>query len=251
MNLTHNTILITGGTNGIGLALAERFLKRQNTVIVCGRRDTVLEAARKKLPGLHGLICDVGQAEERQRLAEWIVREFPALNVLVNNAGIQRKIDLTAASGGGGAWEMLRDEIAINFDAPIHLSMLLANHLSGQRGAAIVNVSSGLAFTPMAAAPIYCATKAGLHSFSVSLRYQLARQAIEVIEIMPPAVNTDLGGSGQHTFGVPVDDFADAVFAGLAKKEQEIGYGSAAQVMRLSRDEIDRVTQRINQHFHT
>jgi len=185
----------------------------------------------------------VGSSGERQRLAEWVVREFPDLNVLVNNAGIQRKLDLAAAPR---SWDGLCDEIAINLEAPIHLSMLLADHLSGKVGAAILNVSSGLAFTPMAAAPIYCATKAGLHSFCVSLRRQLAGKGVEVVEIIPPAVNTDLGGPGQHTFGVPVGDFADAVMAGLARKEQEIGYGTSERVMRLSRDELDKVMERMN-----
>jgi len=243
MELSDNTILVTGGTGGIGLALAERFHKAGNTVVVCGRREEKLKAALASHPGLHGFVCDVGAPEERQRLAERIVREFPGLNVLVNNAGIQRKIDLAAAPR---PWDGLRDEIAINLEAPIHLSMLLADHLSQKDGAAILNVSSGLAFTPMAAAPVYCATKAGLHSFTVSLRLQLAGKGVEVIEIIPPAVNTDLGGPGQHTFGVPVGDFADAVTAGLAGKEREIGYGTSVRAMRLSRDEIDRVTDGIN-----
>jgi len=243
MELSGNIILVTGGTGGIGLALAERFHKAGNTVVVCGRRGEKLKAALANHPGLHGLVCDVGLPEECQRLAERVVREFPDLNVLVNNAGIQRKLNLAAAPR---SWDELRDEIAINLEAPIHLSMLLSDHLSGKNGAAILNVSSGLAFTPMAAAPIYCATKAALHSFSVCLRLQLAGKGVEVIEIIPPAVNTDLGGPGQHTFGVPVDDFADAVMAGLAGKEREIGYGASERAMRLSRDEINRITDEIN-----
>lgn len=243
MESANNTILITGGTGGIGLALAERLLKAGNTVLVCGRREDKLKAVLDSHPGLHGLAYDAGQAAERQRLAEWAVREFPDLNVLVNNAGIQRKIDLAAAPP---SWDDLRNEIAINLEAPIHLSMLLADHLSRKAGAAILNVSSGLAFTPMAAAPIYCATKAAMHSFSISLRHQLAGRGVEVIEIIPPAVNTDLGGPGKHTFGVPAGDFADAVMAGLARKESEIGYGTSERVMRLSRDELDKITERIN-----
>ena len=242
MDLTHNTILVTGGAGGIGLALAERFLKAGNIVVVCGRRKDKLKAALDGTSGLRGLVCDVGQPAERERLAEWAVREFPDLNVLVNNAGIQRKVDLAAPR----PWDELRDEIAINLEAPIHLSMLLAGHLSGKAGAAILNVSSGLAFTPMAAAPVYCAAKAGVHSFSLSLRHQLAGRGIEVVEIIPPAVNTDLGGPGRHAFGVPVGDFADAVMAGLARKETEIGYGASERAMRLTREEADRITDGIN-----
>ena len=118
-------------------------------------------------------------------------------------------------------------------EAPIHLALLLTPHLRQQARPAIVNVTSGLSFAPAAFAPIYCATKAALHSFTLSLRHQLAPIGIAVLEIVPPAVNTDLGGPGLHTFGVPVDDFADSVMARLAAGEQEVGYGTSEQARRL------------------
>jgi uncharacterized oxidoreductase len=244
MKMSGNTILVTGGASGIGLALAERFVHADNTVIICGRRPEKLAEAKAKLPALHTRVCDVGSEADRLALAEWARQEFPALNVLVNNAGIQNRTNLLEAQAEN--WAPHQQEIAINLEAPIHLSMLLLPHLASKPGATIINVTSGLAFTPLAFAPIYCATKAALHSFTMSLRHQVAAQQIEVVEVIPPAVQTDLGGPGLHTFGEPLDAFADAVFEGFKRGDQEIGYGMAARAMRLSRDEIDEAFVRMN-----
>lgn len=243
MQLSGNTVLITGGASGIGCALAERFLQAGNTVIACGRRGSKLAEAAAKLPGLHTRVCDVSSERDRLALAEWLKVEFSELNVLVNNAGIQQRIDLMAVDR---SWSHYRQEIAANLEAPIHLSMLLIPLLSGNKGATIVNISSGLAFTPMAGAPVYSATKAALHSFTMSLRWQTARLGISVIEIAPPAVSTDLGGPALHTFGAPLDEFADAVFEQLGTDALEIGYGTAAKALRMSRDEIDAAFMRMN-----
>ncbi len=242
MNLSGNTVLITGGASGIGLAFAARFLKAGNQVLVCGRREAKLQEAQRNFPELHTYVCDVARPKEREALFRW-ASHFPNLNVLVHNAGIQQRIDLLQPAGD---WSHYYQEIAANLEAPLHLSMLFIPQLTAQSRAAIINVSSGLAFTPMAAAPIYCATKAALHSFTMSLRHQLSQTPVEVIEVAPPAVNTDLGGPGLHTFGVPVEQFADAVFAGLAEGRLEIGYGSSERSFRMSRDEIDAAFQRMN-----
>jgi len=228
MELSGNTVLVTGGGSGIGLAIAARLLAGGSRVIVCGRREETLREAAEAHPGLVTRVCDVGREEERAALFEWAVGEHPDLNVLVNNAGIQRRIALARPE----AWEETRREIAINLDAPVHLSLLFLPHLLGRRRPAIVNVSSGLAFVPMAAAPVYCATKAALHSFTLSLRHQLADTPVRVVEIIPPAVNTDLGGPGLHTFGAPLDDFADAVVARMGAGEMEIAYGFAEERAR-------------------
>lgn len=246
MNLSGNTILITGGSTGIGLALAERLLKSGNTVIICGRREEKLQEARRLHPELHVQVCDVAMESERLALFEWIQSEFPGLNVLVNNAGIQHRMNLMES---GKDWSHYQQEIAINLEAPIHLAMLFIPHLAKQKGAAIVNISSGLAFTPMAAAPIYSATKAAIHSFTTSLRYQLSAAGIEVIEVAPPAVNTDLAGKELHAFGVPLDEFTDGVYQGLKDGRQEIGYGTSEKALRLSRDEIDETVKQINNHI--
>ncbi|MFC7669196.1 SDR family oxidoreductase [Hymenobacter humi] len=166
----------------------------------------------------------------------WATVEFPHLNVLVNNAGIQNRLQL---ADDAEDWESRRQEIVINVEAPMHLATLLIPHLRQQPHSAIINVTSGLSFAPAAFAPIYSATKAALHSFTLSLRHQAAPTGIEVLEIVPPAVNTDLGGVGLHTFGVPVDDFADSVMARLAAGEQEVGYGTSEQARLASRAELD------------
>jgi uncharacterized oxidoreductase len=245
MQLSQNTVLITGGATGIGLALAQRFLNAGSEVIVCGRRDEALSEAKIRFPGLHTRVCDVASESDRESLFHWATGQWPQLNVLVNNAGIQRRISLTETE----SWAQTHQEIAINFEAPIHLSQLFLAHLSKQPRAAILNVSSGLAFAPLANVPVYCATKAALHSFTLSLRHQLRQSAVEVIEIVPPAVDTDLGGPGLHTFGAPLDEFADDIFARLAGNETEIAYGTAQKSSRASREELDEISAQMNSHF--
>jgi uncharacterized oxidoreductase len=244
MNLATNTILLTGGASGIGLALAIRFLQAGSTVIIVGRRADKLAEAQQRYPGLITRQGDIATAAERTELVRWATTEYPALNVLVNNAGIQNRIQL--ADDAAADWETRRQELVINVEAPIHLAMLLVPHLRQQPGAAIVNVTSGLSFAPAAFVPIYSATKAALHSFTLSLRHQLVPTGIAVPEIVPPAVNTDLGGPGLHTFGVPVDDFADSVMARLAAGEQEVGYGSSEKSRLASRAELDEQFRAMN-----
>ncbi|TGE08459.1 SDR family oxidoreductase [Hymenobacter fodinae] len=238
MNLGNNTILITGGATGIGLALTERFMKAGSQVIVCGRRAEALEEAQRQLPGLHTRVCDVARPEEREDLARWVQQEFPNLNVLINNAGIQNRWQL-AAPDTSTNWADYQSELAINVDAPMHLALLLIPHLRQQQNPAIINVTSGLSFAPAAFAPIYSATKAAMHSFTLSLRHQLAATPIKVLEIVPPAVNTDLGGAGLHTFGVPVDAFADSVLERLAQGEEEVGYGTSEEARLASREQLN------------
>ena len=242
MDLSGNTVLITGGASGIGYAFAERFLKAGSEVIICGRREDKLREAKEKHPRLNTYVCDVAEASERVKLFEWASGEFPALNVLVNNAGIQRRVALTESE----EWEQTRKEIAINFEAPVHLSRLFMPHLEKQNRSAIINISSGLSFVTLANVPVYSATKAALHSFTLSLRHQLSGTPIEVIEVAPPAVNTDLGGVGLHTFGVDVNEFADAVFERLAAGEREIAYGTAEKASRASREELDQIFEFMN-----
>ncbi len=243
MQLGSNTVLVTGGASGIGLALAGRFLRAGSTVIVCGRREEKLREAKAKHPDLHVRVCDVADPSERLALLEWATREFPRMNVLVNNAGIQLRLALVEP----GPWERVREEIAVNFEAPVHLSTLFIPYLRRQEHAAIVNITSGLSFAPMARVPVYCATKAALHSFTLSLRHQLADTPIEVIEIIPPAVDTDLGGPGLHTFGVKVEDFLDAVLPRIEKGEREVAFGFSEQSSQATRAELDQLSARLNQ----
>lgn len=242
MRLDSNTILITGGASGIGLALAERFLEAKNHVLLCGRREAKLLEARQEHPELRIHVADISRESGRRELRDWAIADSPNLNVLVNNAGVQRYPEF----GKGEAWDEIEEEIAINLEAPIHLTSLFLPHLSSRLRSAIVNVTSGLAFVPIARAPVYCATKAALHSFTRSLRKQLAGTSVEVVELIPPAVDTDLGGPGLHTFGVSVADFADHVVSEIAKGETEIAYGFAQQASRGSREELDAMFVRMN-----
>jgi uncharacterized oxidoreductase len=244
VKLTGNTVLVTGGASGIGLAIARRFLDAGSTVIICGRRGDKLHEAQAAYPAMHVAVADIARDDQRLALVDWVTTEFPALNVLVNNAGIQRRVSLLEQE----EWEQTRQEIAINLEAPVHLSRLLVPQFVKQDEAAIINVTSGLSFTPLAAVPVYCATKAALHSFTLSLRHQLRDSPIQVVEIVPPAVDTDLGGPGLHTFGVNVDAFADSVMARVAAGELEVGYGNAEQVRRASRDDLDAVFITMNPH---
>jgi uncharacterized oxidoreductase len=242
MNMSSNTILITGATSGIGLALAERFLELGNTVIICGRRQDRLQEIQQKQPQMHVRTCDVANESERVALFTWATETFPQLNVLINNAGIQRRIAFPPEE----PWSETVTEIETNLNAPIHLSYLFTPHLEQQANAAILMVSSGLAFVPSASMPVYCATKAGLHSFTLSARHALKSKGIDVIEIIPPAVATDLGGPGLHTGATPVEEFADAVMNQLGEHKMEITYGFSAQTSRASREDLDTIFQRMN-----
>lgn len=238
MKLTGNTILITGGSSGIGLAFAERFISAGNKVIVCGRREQVLQNAKETLPGIITRVCNLDAESDRVALFDWVTANYPEVNVLVNNAGIQQRFNVLTADAKNN-WSNFNKEITTNIEAPFHLSMLFAPFFATKDEAAIINVTSGLAFTPFAIAPIYSATKAALHSFTMSLRHQLSDTSVEVIEVAPPAVNTDLGGAGLHTHGEPLDAFADGIFKGLEAGLKEIGYGTSVNRLRMSRDEVD------------
>jgi uncharacterized oxidoreductase len=243
MRLSDNCVLVTGGGSGIGLAIAEKLLDAGSEVIICGRREEKLREAKARRPSLHTRTADVATPAARRELCEWAVATFPRLNVLVNNAGIQRRVALAEAPSWGG----IEEEIAINLEAPIHLSTLLIPHLAKQPRAAIWNVTSGLSFAPIAGVPVYCATKAALHSFTLSLRHQLSGTSVEVIEVIPPAVDTDLGGPGLHSFGVPIAELMDSVLPRIEAGEIEVAHGFAQQSSRGSRADHDAMFARMNQ----
>ncbi|GAB3705812.1 SDR family oxidoreductase [Spirosoma flavus] len=242
MNVSNNKILITGGASGIGLGLTERFVQEGNTVIICGRREDVLRDVATKLPSVITRTCDLSVAEERQALYEWIADEHPDLNVLVNNAGVQQWINITDED----FMERAKSEITINIEAPLHLTSLFAKLPSLN---AILNVTSGLAFAPLAKVPVYSATKAFFRSFTWSLRYLLASKGIEVIEVIPPALNTDLGGKGLHDQAPPVSGFVDAVFEQLKEGKTEITYGTSGTRANASMDDLRNYFNQMNQAF--
>ena len=223
MKINKNTILITGGATGIGYSMAKYFYKRDNTVIICGRREDRLARAKKELPQINTVRCDIANPDDRTMLFKNICDNFPKMNMLINNAGIQRDIDLTKGIYDFNNGE---NEIQINLEAPILLSALFTSFLSGKENAVIVNVSSGLAFAMEYSTefPVYCATKAGLHAFSVTQRAQLAPLGIKVIEIIPPMVESELNMEGRKKrnmvkspYMISSDDFVEKA---LAKMEQ-------------------------------
>ena len=164
MELSNRAVLVTGGTSGIGLGIAESFLQSKSKVIVCGRDKEKLSTVKDNFPDIIVLPCDVGNASQRKKLAEEVLRRFPSLDILVNNAGIQRYIDLKK---GYDELKSGEDEIAINFVATVELTSLFIGHLMKQPSAAIINVSSGLGFMPMPNTPIYSATKAAVHTYTL------------------------------------------------------------------------------------
>jgi uncharacterized oxidoreductase len=218
-----NTILITGGATGIGLAFAEKFVEHGNKVIICSRRDEKLKEAQNKFPQIKTRVCDVSSHSDREALYEWIKEEHPDLNLLVNNAGVQRTIDFKE---GISALISGDSEIETNFTAPIYLTAQFMPLLLVQVEAAVINVSSGLRFRAIARMPIYCATKAGLHSFTESLREQLRDTRIKVFEVVPPRVATSLGREPDViSEGIPPSDIADALLLALKDNEFEIVVG--------------------------
>ncbi|GAB3880988.1 SDR family oxidoreductase [Spirosoma agri] len=239
MNLSNNKILITGGASGIGLGLTERFIQENNTVIICGRRESLLRDVAKKFPSVITRTCDLSDADERQALYQWIATEHSDLSVLVNNAGVQQWMSVSDED----FFERAKRELAINVDAPLHLTSLFINLPSLT---SILNVTSGLAFVPLTKVPVYSATKAFFHSFTLSLRALLKANDIEVIEIIPPALNTDLGGKGLHDHAPPVSDFIDAVFDQLKQGKTEVTFGFSDAMVNATPDDLRNTFNRMN-----
>jgi uncharacterized oxidoreductase len=189
MKMDSNTILITGGTSGIGFELAAQLVQLGNTVIITGRDQSKLDLAKKNLPNVHTFQCDVRDPKAISDLFEKVTSQFPELNFLINNAGIMRTLNLHAKEVD---LEDITSEIDINLSGSIRMVNQFLSHLKTKKSAAIMNVSSGLAFVPYPILPVYCATKAGIHSFTQSLRVQLKNTNIKVFELVPPTIQTPL-----------------------------------------------------------
>lgn len=239
MKVQNNKILITGGASGIGFGMAERFMAEGNTVIICGRRESALKEAAEKLPGVITRQCDLTIESERKDLYNWIAKEHYDLTTLVNNAGIQHWMSVEDADFFTKATE----EIVTNIEAPLHLTTLFLQ-LKSLTG--IINVTSGLAFVPAIKMPVYSATKAFLHSFTLSLRELLAAKNIEVIEVVPPAINTDLGGKGIHDAFPPVSDFIDAIFIQLKEGRNQLTFGFTESIVHAGQEVFKQVFAKIN-----
>ena len=215
MNLTGNTILITGGGTGIGRGLAESFHALGNQVIIAGRRQSMLDETTAANPGMKSMTLNVESADAIRDFAAKVVADFPTLNVLINNAGIMRAekmsdqhIDLADAEA----------IITTNLLGPLRLTAALLPHLVKQQHAVIMNVSSGLAFVPLVFTPTYCATKAAIHSYTQSLRYQLKSTPVEVLELIPPYVQTNLMDGAEDPRAMPLEKFISEVMLILDSK---------------------------------
>ena len=239
MEISNNKILITGGATGIGLGLTERFLQENNTVIICSRRADVLKQVSDKHPSVITKVCDLTVATEREELFKWVTEKHSDLNVLVNNAGIQQWMNVTDAD----FFTRAKDEITTNIEAPLHLTSLFIKLKSLTT---VINVSSGLSFVPLTKTPVYSATKAFFHSFTLSLRHLLKEKNIEVIEMIPPALNTDLGGKGLHDHAPPVSDFVASVFEQMKQGKTELTFGFSENMVKAGPDDLQKAFERMN-----
>ncbi len=239
MKLANNKILITGGASGIGLGLTQRFIEENNTVIICGRREDALTEVAEKYPSVITKVCDLSVEAERIALYDWVAEHHSDLNVLVNNAGIQNWMNVTDAD----FFERAKAEIVTNIEAPIHLTTLFINLSSLDT---ILNVTSGLSFVPLAKVPVYSATKAFFHSFTQSIQYLLKVKGIEVIEIIPPALNTDLGGKGLHDAAPPVSAFIEAIFNQLKEGKTELTFGFSEAMANANKEDLKVAFGRMN-----
>ncbi|MGO7215036.1 SDR family oxidoreductase [Rhizobium ruizarguesonis] len=233
MKLSNRTILITGGSAGIGLGFALKFMELGNDVIITGRRQDVLDEIKSKHPLLHTIRSDVADPAQIASLADIIKRDFPGVDVLMNNAGISRYKNLSTAAPDLADLMM---EVEVNVGGVIRMTSAFIDILKANRGT-IINVSSALAFVPLPCLPIYCATKAAIHSYTQSLRFQLEDSGVEVIELMPPAVRTemtaDLPEDGMTL--ITTDKLVDLSIASLKRGALELRPGQSGQLAMLRR----------------
>ena len=236
MKLEGRTILITGGTSGIGFELAKRLIARRNTVIITGRDRQKLEEAKSALPGVHTLQSDASRPEDIEALRQRVTTEFPACDTLINNAGVMRNINMNQPR----LLTDLTQELDINLSGPVQMAQAFLAHLKSRPNALIVNVSSGLAFVPFPVSPIYSAAKAGLHAFTRCLRVQLKGSSVTVVELAPPPVETKLfrgefekENKGQKA--MPVDALVSKAIAGIEAGEVEVRPGLSNLLYLFSR----------------
>ena len=232
MQLQNQTILITGGSSGIGLELTQRLVKRGNTLIICGRSAEKLNQVQQSLPSVHTFQCDLSSESERLKLFNWVVEHHPDCNILINNAAVVSKTDFRNDQ------QMLEKaglEIATNLMAPIALSKLFLPMLEQNQHAAIINITTGLIYAPRAVYPIYNATKAALHSFTQVLRHQLKELPVKVIEVMMPAVNTSWHKGDVPKIAISPQRAVGEMIAKIEAGEQEVKVARVKLLYLLSR----------------
>lgn len=235
MKLSGNTILITGGGSGIGLALAEEFLKRNNKVVIVGRNETKLQKAKALHPELNYYVCDVSDDSQVEQMVNQVTAKYTELNFVINNAGQMHWYDIQKESSVD--YQKQKGEILTNFWATVHLCQRLVPHLLQQKEATILNVSSGIAYVPLPATAVYSSTKAAVHFYTQSLRWQLRNTAIKVMELMPPGVHTEMvQGIEMSMPMMKTEELVRQTMSALAKNNaSEIKPGMTAMVSRMVR----------------
>ncbi len=218
MKMQGNTIFITGGGSGIGRALAEALHKRGNKVIISGRRKEHLAKTVEANPGIESIELDVANPESIRQVAKELIAKYPALNVLINNAGIMQIDDASEDIDD----DLIYSTITTNLMGPIRLTGALIEHLKRQESATVMLVSSVLGFTPMAMTAVYSSTKAALHSYAQSLRFKLRHSSVSVLEIIPPWVRTELLNSTEEPRAMPLDEFLQGTMDALETDADEI-----------------------------
>ncbi|MHA7680600.1 SDR family oxidoreductase [Cupriavidus sp. PET2-C1] len=226
MKLTGNTIFITGGGSGIGRGLAQALHKLGNQVIISGRRAERLQATIDANPGMQAVSLDITDPADVAKVAARLIADYPGLNVLINNAGIM----LPDGAGGPVGDDLLTSTVETNLLGPIRMTSALIEHLKAREGAVVVNVTSVLGFVPMAIAAVYSATKAALHSYTLSQRYLLRDSKVSVIEIAPPWVRTELMNSSEEERAMPLEAFIAGAIEQLGTDANEILVGPAVDM---------------------
>ncbi len=235
MQLSGHTVLVTGGSAGVGIAIAREFYHRDNRVIICGRNLERLDRAKQEMSNIETIQCDLAKDVEIRNLAKAIAYKFPNLSILVNNAGVQKNYKFTEVNIDK-ALEDIDWEIHVNFNAIVKLTTLCLPILRQQFESAIINVSSGLALSLKSSAPVYCATKAAVHTFSKALRYQMEDHApnVAVFEAILPLVDTQMT-KGRGKDKISPEQVADEVFKALRKNDYEINVGKVKLLVWMNR----------------
>lgn len=244
MKLSGNTILITGGSSGIGLEMAKQFRALKNTIIICARNQEKLLAVQQQMPGIHIYSCDLALANDRLKLVTWLAANHPQLNILINNAAIVHRENFTTDPA---AYDKAVKEIETNLTAPIHLIHQLLPLLRKQSSAAIMNITTGLVYTPRTLYPIYNATKSALHSFTQVLREQIKPDPIEIIEVLFPVVNTSWHQGAATRIAILPEEAVEKMMKGVEKKHTEIRIGAVQLLYFLQRLAPRFAFRKINQ----
>lgn len=249
MNLQQSTVLITGGTKGIGLEFARQLYKQGATVIVTGRDRNKLVQTKNELPGVHIFQSDINNPSDIKALYEQVTMQFSDLNIIINNAGIMRSLELNDDSA---TIENVVDEIETNFSGTVRMTQQFLPHLKEKPTAAIVNITSGLAFIPFTISPIYCGTKAGVHIYSQALRQQLKDTSVKVFEVAPPKTNKPLQTAlpeADNPRDMKVDDMVRRALKGITNDQYEIKPGLANVMKWMSRIAPAFFTNLINENI--